>query len=552
MRRLQALFLAAVLSLVAVPLCAGSDVDSLRINVELRDDGAALVTETWRINVSDDISEWYLVADNMGRMTIEDLRVCDETGNEYVNEGEWNVNRSRARKAGRCGLVTKSDGYEICWGVGSSGWHTYTVRYLLTGLVKGHEDLDGFNHMFVARDLGSSPQSIVLTIRKPGLELTTENTKVWAFGFHGEIHVEDGAVVARTMEPFTRRSALIAMAGFEKGLFHPALTESRTFDEVRQTAMEGSDYREPDKDGDFWIGLLVGLGVVLSVFVSVKVIVKTVKRKRELLGGGMRNVAWFRDAPLAGDLKKSSNILLAFSGNTMLERQNLIAAYITRLFYRGAFEIVPQLGKSKPLMRIRELEVDDSTDSRSDAGLESRLYSFIKEAAGEDGILQKNELQRWANRHGEALYDWGVDAWNGVTIWTMKPEDARQVFGLRRYLKDFTMIKDRGVVEVKLWNNYLIFASLYGIADQLMKDFRKVCPEYFTLSSAARLLDDDVTTFMIWNMINMTSRDFNTAASTYEASCSNDSGSGWSGGGGMASWGGGGGFSGGGSGGGGR
>lgn len=552
MRRLQALFLAAVLSLVAVPLCAGSDVDSLRINVELRDDGAALVTETWRINVSDDISEWYLVADNMGWMTIEDLRVCDETGNEYVNEGEWNVNRSRARKAGRCGLVTKSDGYEICWGVGSSGWHTYTVRYLLTGLVKGHEDLDGFNHMFVARDLGSSPQSIVLTIRKPGLEFTTENTKVWAFGFHGEIHVEDGVVVARTTEPFTRRSALIAMVGFEKGLFHPALAESRTFDEVRQTAMEGSDYREPDKDGDFWIGLLVGLGVVLSVFVSVKVIVKTVKRKRELLGGGMRNVAWFRDAPLGGDLKKSSNILLAFSGNTMLERQNLIAAYITRLFYRGAFEIVPQPGKSKPLMKIRDLEVDDSTDSRSDAGLESRLYSFIKEAAGEDGILQKNELQRWANRHGEALYDWGLDAWNGVTIWTMKPEDARQVFGLRRYLKDFTMIKDRGVVEVKLWNNYLIFASLYGIADQLMKDFRKVCPEYFTLSSAARLLDDDVTTFMIWNMINMTSRDFNTAASTYEASRSNDSGSGWSGGGGMASWGGGGGFSGGGSGGGGR
>lgn len=552
MRRLQALFLAAVLSLVAVPLCAGSDVDSLRINVELRDDGAALVTETWRINVSDDISEWYLVADNMGRMTIEDLRVSDETGNEYVNEGEWNVNRSRARKAGRCGLVTKSDGYEICWGVGSSGWHTYTVRYLLTGLVKGHEDLDGFNHMFVARDLGSSPQSIVLTIRKPGLEFTTENTKVWAFGFHGEIHVEDGVVVARTTEPFTRRSALIAMVGFEKGLFHPALAESRTFDEVRQTAMEGSDYREPDKDGDFWIGLLVGLGVVLSVFVSVKVIVKTVKRKRELLGGGMRNVAWFRDAPLGGDLKKSSNILLAFSGNTMLERQNLIAAYITRLFYRGAFEIVPQPGKSKPLMKIRDLEVDDSTDSRSDAGLESRLYSFIKEAAGEDGILQKNELQRWANRHGEALYDWGLDAWNGVTIWTMKPEDARQVFGLRRYLKDFTMIKDRGVVEVKLWNNYLIFASLYGIADQLMKDFRKVCPEYFTLSSAARLLDDDVTTFMIWNMINMTSRDFNTAASTYEASRSNDSGSGWSGGGGMASWGGGGGFSGGGSGGGGR
>ena len=305
--------------------------------MELRDDGAAVVTETWRIDVSDDITEWYLVADNMGRMSISDLQVHDETGNEYVNEGEWDVNRSRARKAGRCGLVTKSDGYEICWGVGSSGWHTYTVRYLLTGLVKGHEDMDGFNHMFVARDLGSSPQSIVLTVGKPGQVLTTENTKVWAFGFRGEIHVEDGAVVARTTEPFTRRSALIAMVGFEKGLFHPVITEERTFEEVRERAMEGSDYREPEEDGDggFWYGLLIGLGVILSVFVSVKVIVKTVRRKRELLGGRMKDVAWFRDAPLNGDLKRSGNILLAFSGNTMQEAESDCRIHHKALLQRG-------------------------------------------------------------------------------------------------------------------------------------------------------------------------------------------------------------------------
>ena len=359
MRRLQAFFLALILSLVAVPLCAGSDVDSLRINVNLLDDGSAVVTEVWSIDVSGDITEWYLVADNMGRMTISDLQVHDETGDEYINEGEWDVNRSRARKAGRCGLVTKSDGYEICWGVGSSGWHTYTVRYLLTGLVKGHEDMDGFNHMFVTRGLGSSPQSIILTIRKSGQELTTENTKIWAFGFRGEIHVENGAVIARTTEPFTSRSALIAMVGFEKGLFHPALTEERTFDEVRERAMEGSDYSEDGSTEDFfgWIGLfLIGGGVILLVF-CVRSAIKKEKRKTELLGGRMKDVAWFRDAPLNGDLKKSSNILRAFSGNTMQERQNLIAAYITRLFYRGAFEIIPQPGKSKPLMKIRDMRL---------------------------------------------------------------------------------------------------------------------------------------------------------------------------------------------------
>lgn len=552
MRRLQAIFLAAILSLVAVPLCAGSDVDSLKINVELRDDGSARVTETWQIDVSDDITEWYLVADNMGRMTIKDLAVKDETGNEYVNEGEWNVNRDRARKAGRCGLVTKPDGYEICWGVGSSGPHVYSVSYLLTGLVKGHEDMDGFNHMFVARDLGSSPRYVILTIRKPGLELTTDNTKVWAFGFRGDIHVEDGEVVARSSEPFVRQSALIAMVGFSKGIFHPALTEDRTFDEVREEAMRDSDYREPKKDNsDFLFGILVGLGVVLAVYGSAMVIFKTIKRKRELLGGRMKDVQWFKDTPLGGNLQKSADILCCFSGNNMQERERLIAAYITRLFYKGAFEVVPQPGKSKPLMKIKDLEPDAATDTDTD--LEFKLYSFIKEAAGEDRILQKRELKRWADSHDMELYEWGKKAFpESTSIWTITPTEARQVFGLRKYLKDFTLIKDRGVVEVKLWNNYLIFAALYGIADQLNKDFRKVCPEYFTLSSAAELFEDDTTSLMIWSMINMTSRNFNTAAATYEASQSNGSGSSWSGGGGMASWGGGGGFSGGGSGGGGR
>lgn len=555
MKRLQVFFLAVVLSLIAVPFCAGSDVDSLGISVMLRDDGSASVTETWRIDVSDDISEWYLVAGNMGRMTIRDLQVRDETGTEYLNEGEWNVNRSRSRKAGRCGLVSKPDGYEICWGVGSSGPHTYTVSYLLTGLVKGYEDMDGFNHMFVARGLGSSPRSVTLTIRKAGLEFTADDTKVWAFGFRGDIHVRDGAVVARSSEPFVRKSALIAMVGFRKGLFHPSLVENGTFEEVREKAMKDSDYRKPDEEGknDIWYALLVGLGVFLILYGAAKSVARTTRRKKELLGGSMKDVPWFKDIPLKGNLKESAGILLCFSEGRLQERERLIAAYITRLFYRGAFDVVPQPGKSKPAMRIKPLDFDGARgDDSSDEALEYELYSFIKEAAGEDGVLQKNELKRWANSNGMVLCEWTKKALpEGKTFWTIQPEETRQVFGLRKYLKDFTLIKDRGVVEVKLWSDYLVFAALYGIADQLIKDYRKVCPEYFTLSTAAGMLDDDTTSMMIWSMINMTSRNFNTAVTTYEASSGN-SGSSWSGGGGMSSWGGGGGFSGGGYGGGGR
>ena len=43
----------------------------------------------------------------------------------------------------------------------------------------------------------------------------------------------------------------------------------------------------------------------------------------------------YRDTPVNGDLRKASNILTEFEGLKSTQRQNLIAAYITRLFLKG-------------------------------------------------------------------------------------------------------------------------------------------------------------------------------------------------------------------------
>ena len=56
----------------------------------------------------------------------------------------------------------------------------------------------------------------------------------------------------------------------------------------------------------------------------------------------MKDVEWFRGVPVDGDLRKACSILEVYSGKIEEERKNLTAAYIMRLFYKGAFEIVPQ------------------------------------------------------------------------------------------------------------------------------------------------------------------------------------------------------------------
>ena len=106
MRRLQ-VFLSVLLLFLFSPSFAQSQVDSVKIYVELQDDGSALIRERWVIDVSDNITEWYLGRENLGTMQILDFKVSDESGRKYVYEGTgWDIHRSRSDKAGRCGIVT--------------------------------------------------------------------------------------------------------------------------------------------------------------------------------------------------------------------------------------------------------------------------------------------------------------------------------------------------------------------------------------------------------------------------------------------------------------
>ena len=299
---MRKIVLMLLLALCGAGLSARSTVDTVRIQVNLQEDGAAIITEEWNIDVSDDITEWYLVADNLGQMRISGLGVTDETGRLFETEaGEWDIHRTRAGKAGRCGLVTKSDGYEICWGVGSSGPHRYRLVYRLSGLVKGYGDMDGFNHMFVSRGQDSPPSYIELRIFKDGTDLSVDNAKIWGFGFRGDIAFEDGEIVARTSEPFSSRSGLIALCGFEKGVFSPALAGDGSFEDLRAKAMKGSEYRDPDAEGRRIMQVVSAFFALLTCLVGwagIRRSIKRKQRKKELLGGKMKDVAWFRGVPV--------------------------------------------------------------------------------------------------------------------------------------------------------------------------------------------------------------------------------------------------------------
>ena len=59
---------------------------------------------------------------------------------------------------------------------------------------------------------------------------------------------------------------------------------------------------------------------------------------------------------------------------------------------------------------------------------------------------------------------------------SLKPE-AINLAGLKKYLTEFSRIKEKQAIEVMLWKEYLMFAQIFGIADKVAEQFKNLYPK---------------------------------------------------------------------------
>ena len=57
-------------------------------------------------------------------------------------------------------------------------------------------------------------------------------------------------------------------------------------------------------------------------------------------------------------------------------------------------------------------------------------------------------------------------------------DEAIHLKGLKKFLLDFSIMPEREYFEVEIWEEYLIFAQLLGIADKVEKQFKKLYPDF--------------------------------------------------------------------------
>lgn len=517
-------------------------INEIAITVSLNSDGSADITETWDIDNVYDGTEYYKALYNMDRMSVSNLTVTDDTGWEYQLLSRWDTSASFADKAYKCGILENKKGYELCWGISEMGDRTYTISYHLTGLVKRYSDSDGFYHQFISDDLSSSPRSASVEVYMDGVPFTTDNADIWALGFEGGIHFENGIIVARSDGKLGGNDYINLLIGFDTSVFEP-ITASGTFADVKDKAIAEEKQQE--------MILLIIIAILLSICLLVFIIAVLVRRNIRLADGtrtrriSVRNTEQTSVIPFGNDIAAVySAVGLEYSLTTHL---SLIAAYLVKWQFDGNLSFESEAlanGKQGDLVILLTSGPEQNKN-------EMTLFSFLEEAS-EDGVLTLHSWQEWTQKHYKKIEMWENDVkksgnnrlsesgWAAVDTkgklrFTQTGYDMHvRMQGFFKYLKSFKKPDGNMSAVREYWGDYLVYASLFNLADNVAGGLQSMDADGF---------DDfcgcyHMNTFLFLRYIHHSYSYSNTVA---ESAAAGDGGSSYASGGGGFSGGGGGG-----------
>lgn len=549
------------------------DIYSIHTDVQIDVEGTAHVKQIWKTNATEG-TEYYIPMENMNHMELIDYKVSSGDGRAF-EEVEWDIDRSFEEKAYTYGINPTSRGFELCFGKSEYGENTYILEYKFLNAVQAFEDYDGFNIRFVNDYMSPSPDEVSIDISLPGVSLNDDIARVWGFGFEGNLEFVDGIIKGKS-DYFNSSSHMTILMRLNKDLVRPSIQGQGSFEDMREMAFEESTYKENFDVSDYndetrfsISGIIFFLTFAASMIVIIVSAIVESKSKynkpRNLRDAKIDKGYYYRDNPVDGHLP-SMYLFNSYRANK--DVSNLMTTYLLKWLKEGAIDVEESEKTILGIFKDKEVRISFLTD-RVDICYKSeeQLWKIMLNASKSDKILEEDEFKNYVksnHRSFEKVEEMAItEAYDYLysqayylaksTRFSDSPiiseagiQEYKNTFGMKHFLEDFTLINEREAIEVKLWDIYLIFASVLGIADKVVKQFEDIYPDY---SFAQDAYEQGLRANMYYSYLNSFS---NNSYQAYKSSIRAESVRSSSGRGGGTSFGGGGGFSGGGSGGGSR
>lgn len=534
---------------------SANSINRISMDIFVDSNGNANVTETWNC-YSNQSTEIYHPYYNLGNSEITNLSVSMDS-TQFETLSSWDTSASFDEKAYKAGINRVSNGVELCWGISEYGTNIYTVNYTITNFVSNLTDSQMIYWTLIPYDFSDSIGQVFINISSD--LYFPSSIDVWGYGNEGgTAYVDNGTITMTSEGSLNRNEYMTILVKLPSGTFNTKNNLNQNFEYYYNLAEEGVN-----RNGTVENTVITILPFIIFIIIMVFAIVtsklgSSQEQRLNFENNGnklpkTKDIPYFRDIPCNKDLFQS--FFIGYQFKIVKKRTDLLGSVILKWVRDKKVTLKKDEGKSSKMSIILNEELISSLEDED----EQKLYKMFFEAS-KDGILEDSEFTKWCNTNYSKILGWfdtiidkekdklvkdGLLLEKPKTLfksakYTVTPElrqQALNIAGLKKYLNDYTLISEREAPDVVLFEDYLILAQMFGIADKVAENFKKLYPDLITETNFYSY--DNINFVHIYAVHAMTS-----AHSAHYAAASRYSGGGGGfsvGGGGGGSFGGGGG-----------
>lgn len=491
---MKKLLFGLIILLFPIMFISATSISNIDMDIYVDKNGDAFIIETWNAYVNEG-TEGYHPYFNVGAATITDLEV-NMDGNNFITIDNWDINNSFNEKSNKAGIYYNGNEIDLCFGITNYGRHVYTIKYKINGFVSRTLDADMIYWTLFPYNFSASPDNVHVKIYSD--TNFSNNLDVWGYGNHGgTTYVYDGYIEMNSAGKLSNSEYMTILVKFPKNTFNTTNITTNNFNYYYELAEKGAIHYESN-DGTFIILIIILFvgSVILFIIASL-----SIKERYKYGSKGItikKNVPFFRDIPCKKDLFRA--YFIADKYGLIEKKENFLGSILLKWLKNG--NVQTETIKKNSLFKTKEISNIIFVNKNNLIQLEQNLYDWMLEAS-QDGKLESKEFEKWCKKNYQKILKWFDDVIKyerdvliseGTIVKENKKvlklfkvinynlpdslmEEAEQLKGLRLYLKEFTVIDQRQPIEVKLWNEYLMFAQIFGIADKVAKQFEKLYPE---------------------------------------------------------------------------
>jgi len=495
-------------------------INEIEIHVTLNEDGSAQFVERWYGHFQKGTELYKTIFDEsiLGQATIDDFTVM-ENGELYTFVDEWNINDSQEEKAYKNGMLETNEGLELVWGIGEYGAHEYIIEYRVNDLVTQLKDAQVIYWEFSPIDF-DMPRLDVRVEIESFEEINHDNAQIWGFGYNGTANFNQGKVIAQSNSPLRSDDYLILLVHFENGKFAANDNHNMTLRQLQDELMVDSDYDTSLLDSrsgffDTFLGSVVKVilqvvGFLILIFAFLFIVNKIRPGENFVVQQPARfqrrfPEEYYRDYPYHGDYLHAYFIVYRMG---VANFNTLLTSLLLKWLYEDKIQMVET---STGMMRRPRQAIHFFSDHHAPESLEGQLYQMIKERTNNDGVITDRQIGNWAKLNAIKLRTWErkvlresaeMLARNGYTqrfekkslfaptvYYNFTKEGKAVIANVYRYvnyLHDFSLLHEHEAINVKLWDEMMIWASYLNLTTVVEKQFKQIYPNYETESKVGR------------------------------------------------------------------